>query len=55
MAVTWQDIVVSMVFKLAALYMTLHLAGHRVRRLYMKINVQKYKYMNSCLNWCHYM
>ena len=30
MAVTWRDIVVSLVFKLAALCVTLHLAGHRV-------------------------
>jgi len=55
MAVTWQCIVVSLVFKLAALYVTLHLAGHSVRRYYMKVNVWKYKYMNSCLNWCYYM
>jgi hypothetical protein len=55
MAVTWQDIVVSLVFKLAALYVTLHLAGQRVRRLYVKINVHKYNYMNSCFNWCHCM
>jgi hypothetical protein len=41
MAVTWQDIVVSLVLKSSALYVTLRLAGHRVRSLYVKINVQK--------------
>jgi hypothetical protein len=55
MPVTWQDIVISLAFKLAALYVTLHLAGHIVRRLYMKNSLQKYNYMNSCSDWCHYM
>jgi hypothetical protein len=55
MPVTWQDIVISLAFKLAALYVILNSAGHRVRRLYMKNSLQKYSYMNSCSDWSHYV